>query len=445
MESAVDTPHDLTLPPHSIRAEQALLGALLYGRDDVNNDIVPDLQPEHFYDLRHAQVFAAIATLVTDNTPVNALRVAEVLERRQQIANINYTYLSELIGYSASPEEAYHYMDVVVDKHRMRGLVEGGQRIQAMGQSQSLSAEEATYEAQKVIERLANPEVSDIATPADLMDGTYTAIREACDGTANTGVIATGWKDVDDVLTGLRPGQLVLVAARPGLGKSVFATDIARHTSVRNRRHTLFCSLEMSRDEIMQRVMAAEATVGMTHMQQGTMTDELWARLDHHRERVETAPLYIDDSSGISIAHIQATARKLRQQGRLDLIVVDYIQLMSTGGRVESRQVEVSDFSRSLKLLAKELGVPVLGLAQLNRNSEQRSDRRPMVSDLRESGSLEQDADVVILLHREDAYEQETDRPGEADVIIAKHRNGTTATVTLTFQGTYARFGSMAR
>ena len=255
----------------------------------------------------------------------------------------------------------------------------------------------------------------------------------------------TGFTDLDLLTNGLHPGQMIVVAARPAVGKSTLGLDIARSASIRNGMTSVIFSLEMSRNEISMRMLSAESQVPLQNMRKGTMRDEDWTRLARTMGRVSEAPLFIDDSPNMSLMEIRAKCRRLKQRHDLKLVVIDYLQLMSSGKRVESRQQEVSEFSRAIKLLAKELEVPVIAISQLNRGSEARTDKKPQMSDLRESGSIEQDADVVVLLHREDMYEKESARAGEADIIVAKHRNGPTDTIVVAFQGHYARFFDMAQ
>jgi replicative DNA helicase len=257
--------------------------------------------------------------------------------------------------------------------------------------------------------------------------------------------VPTGFTELDKLTNGLHPGQLIIVAARPAIGKSTLGVDIARAASIKHGLASVIFSLEMSRNEIVMRLLSAEAQVPLHHMRSGTMSDADWGKLASKMGVVSEAPLFIDDSPNMTLMEIRAKCRRLKQRHDLRLVIVDYLQLMTSGKRVESRQQEVSEFSRSLKLLAKELGVPVIAISQLNRGPEQRVDKKPMLSDLRESGSLEQDADMVVLLHREDAYERESPRAGEADFIVAKHRNGPTQTVTVAFQGHYSRFVDMAQ
>jgi replicative DNA helicase len=279
------------------------------------------------------------------------------------------------------------------------------------------------------------------------MEGALDEIESISNRSGQMTGVPTGFTDLDQLTNGLHAGQMVIIAARPAIGKSTLGLDLARSCSIRNGLTSVIFSLEMGRNEITMRLLSAEARVALHHMRSGTMTDDDWARLARRMGEVSAAPLFIDDSPNMSMMEIRAKCRRLKQRHDLRLVIVDYLQLMSSGGsrRPESRQQEVSEMSRALKLLAKELELPVIAIAQLNRGPEQRTDKRPMMSDLRESGSLEQDADVVILLHREDAYERESPRAGEADLIVAKHRNGPTATITVAFQGHYSRFVDMAQ
>jgi replicative DNA helicase len=255
--------------------------------------------------------------------------------------------------------------------------------------------------------------------------------------------VPTGFADLDEVTNGLHPGQMVIIAARPAVGKSTLALDFARSASIKNGLTSVIFSLEMSQIEITMRLLSAEASIPLSHIRGGRMSDQDWNRVSAKMGQVSDAPLFIDDSPNLTIMEIRAKARRLKQRHDLKLVIIDYIQLMTSGRKVESRQLEVSEFSRQLKLLAKELDVPVVALSQLNRGPEQRTDKRPMLSDLRESGSLEQDADLVILLNRPDLYDRDSDRAGEADFDVAKHRNGPTKMITVAFQGHYSRFADM--
>lgn len=255
--------------------------------------------------------------------------------------------------------------------------------------------------------------------------------------------VPTGFAELDELTNGLHAGQMIIIAARPAMGKSTLALDIARSAAIKNKLTTAFFSLEMSQMEIVMRLLSAEASVQLKRIRNGGMTNEDWDRLQRKLGAIEDAPLFIDDSPNLTMMEIRAKARRLKQRHDLKLVIIDYMQLMSSGRRVESRQLEVSEFSRQIKLLAKELEIPVIALSQLNRGPEMRQDRKPMLSDLRESGSLEQDADIVLLLHREDAYDRDSPRVGEADMIVAKNRNGPTSTIVTSFQGHLSRFVDM--
>ncbi|MEY2841923.1 MAG: replicative helicase, partial [Actinomycetota bacterium] len=297
----------------------------------------------------------------------------------------------------------------------------------------------AEQEVYQVTERRAGEDFVQLNT---LIPAALDQIEKMQSGELAEGV-KTGFKDLDSLTNGLHPGNMIVVAARPAVGKSTLGLDIARSAAIHNGDCSVIFSLEMSRSEITMRMLSAEARVSLNNIRSGTLSDDEWARLARRMGEINDAPLFIDDSPNLSMMEIRAKARRLKQRHDLKLVVIDYLQLMSSGKKVENRQQEVSEFSRQLKLLAKELNVPVIAISQLNRSPEQRSDKKPMLSDLRESGSIEQDADVVILLHRDDLYDPQN-RSGEADLIVAKHRNGPTKTVTVASLLHFAKFADMA-
>ena len=327
----------------------------------------------------------------------------------------------------------------------LRRLVNAGTKIVQLGYGQDGEVEDLVNQAQAEIYAVAERRTAeDYVVLKDVMESTVDEIEASGHrGEGMTGV-PTGFYELDELTHGLHPGQMIVIAARPAVGKSTFALDFARSAAIKNNLATVMFSLEMGRNEIAMRLLSAEATIGLQDLRKGTIKDEQWSKIATTMGRMNDAPLFIDDSPNMSLMEIRAKCRRLKQQHDLKLVILDYLQLMSSGKKVESRQQEVSEFSRALKLLAKELQVPVIALSQLNRGSEQRQDKRPMVSDLRESGSIEQDADMVILLHREDVYDKESPRAGEADILIAKHRNGPTKDIVVAFQGHYSRFANMA-
>ena len=339
---------------------------------------------------------------------------------------------------------AGYYAEIVREKAILRRLVDAGTKVAQLGYQGEGQVDDVVDRAQAEVYAVTDQRTSeDYAPLRDILGPTLDEIEAIGARDGQMVGVPTGFADLDDLTNGLHPGQMIVIAARPGAGKSTMALDICRSASLRHDLSSVIFSLEMNRNEISMRLLSAEARIPMHHIRNGHMSDDDWQRLASTMAKVSEKPLFIDDSPNMTMMEIRAKARRLRQRHDLRLIVVDYLQLMTSGRRVESRQVEVSEFSRQMKLLAKELEVPVIAVSQLNRGAEQRTDKRPMLSDLRESGSIEQDSDMVILVHREDMYERESTRPGEADIIVAKHRAGPTANLVVAFQGHYSRFVDM--
>jgi replicative DNA helicase len=436
-------------PPQDVQAEQSVLGGMLLSKDAIA-DVVEVLRAGDFYRPAHQIVYDTILDLYGRGEPADAVTVSAELTRSGQLMRVGGTpYLHTLISSVPTAANAGFYAEIVAERATLRRLVEAGTRIVQLGYGaaagQGGDVDEVVDRAQAEIYDVTERRTSeDYVRLEQLLQGTMDEIDAISSrGGQNIGV-PTGFSELDQITNGLHPGQMVILAARPAIGKSTLALDFSRACSIRHGMTSAIFSLEMSKSEITMRLLSAEAKVPLHHMRSGHMSDDDWARLARRMGEVADAPLYIDDSPNLTMMEIRAKARRLRQRHDLRLVVVDYLQLMTSGKRVENRQVEVSEFSRSLKLLAKELEVPVIAISQLNRGPEQRTDKKPLLSDLRESGSLEQDADMVVLLHREDAYERESPRAGEADLILAKHRNGPTGTVTVAFQGHYSRFVDMA-
>jgi replicative DNA helicase len=432
-------------PPQDEVAEQSVLGAMLMSKDAIA-DVVESIRGTDFYRPAHETVFDAIIDLYGRGEPADAVTVAAQLQRQGELARVGGApYLHTLVAGVPIAANAGYYAEIVREKAILRRLVDAGTRIAQWGYSGEGDVDDVVDRAQAEVYGVTDKRTSeDYAPLSDIMEGTLDEIEAISNRDGAMVGVPTGFTDLDDLTNGLHPGQMIIVAARPAMGKSTLGLDIARSASIKHGMASVIFSLEMSRNEITMRLLSAEARIALNSMRNGHMTDDDWSRLARKMGEVSSAPLFIDDSPNMTMMEIRAKARRLKQRHDLRLIVVDYLQLMQSGRRVESRQLEVSEFSRQLKLLAKELEVPVIAISQLNRGAEQRTDKRPMLSDLRESGSLEQDADMVVLIHREDAYERESTRPGEADLIVAKHRNGPTATVVVAFQGHYSRFVDMA-
>lgn len=431
-------------PPHDYSAEMSVLGGMMLTADAIA-DVVGQVKPRDFYRPAHQALYATIVDLFGRGQPADPVTVCAELTRTSRLAAVGGApYLHTLLAHVPTAANAGYYAEIVADLATRRRLIEAGTRIVQLGYSDGDTASTVDRAQAEIYDVTDTAGSTDPVPISELMPPTFDELERIADHGGQTVGLPTGFADLDDLTQGLHPGQMVVIAARPALGKSTLGLDLARACSIRQGLPAVVFSLEMSRSEISQRLLSAEAKVALHHMRSGRLSDEDWARLARRMGEVADAPLYVDDSGTITMTEIRSKARRLKQQHDLSLIVVDYLQLMTSGKRVENRQQEVSEIARSLKLLAKELDVPVVAISQLNRSPEHRADKIPQLSDLRESGSIEQDADVVILLHREDAHKQQTPRAGEADLILAKHRNGPTGTVTVAFQGHYSRFVDMA-
>ncbi|HCB06066.1 MAG TPA: replicative DNA helicase [Nocardioides sp.] len=432
-------------PPQDMAAEQSVLGAMMISKDAIA-DVAEVLRGVDFYRPSHETIHDAIIDLYGRGEPADMVTVANELQRRGELQRIGGApYLHTITASVPIAANAGYYAEIVREKAILRRLVNAGTRIVQFGYAGEGDVDELVDQAQAEVYQVTDKRSSeDYAPLSEIMDGVLDEIEAIGNREAGLYGVPTGFVELDELTNGLHAGQMIIVAARPAMGKSTLALDLCRAASIHNNLTSCFFSLEMTRSEITMRLLSAEAKVPLNHIRNGQLTEDDWTKLARKMGEVSSAPVFIDDSPNMTMMEIRAKARRLKQRHDLRLIVIDYMQLMTSGKKVESRQLEVSEFSRQIKLLAKELEVPIIALSQLNRGPEQRSDKRPMLSDLRESGSLEQDADMVVLLHREDVYERESTRPGEADLIVAKHRNGPTRDITVAFQGHYSRFVDMA-
>ena len=429
------------VPPHDLLAEQSAIGGMLLSKDAVA-DVLETVRGGDFYLPKHELIFEAMLNLYSHGEPTDVIAVTDELTKTGELTRAGGAeYLHTLTGLVPTAANAGYYSSIVAEKAILRRLVEAGTRIVQMGYASEGEVVDLVNNAQAEIYAVTGGVESEDFIP--LTDAVTTAIDEieAAQGRDGKMVgVPTGFAELDELTNGLHPGQLIILAARPALGKSTLGLDFARSAAIGHDLPTIIFSLEMGRSEIAMRLLSAEASVPLQHMRKGTVHTNDWKTIAQTRGRINDAPLYIDDSPNMTLVEIRAKCRRLKQRVGLKMVIIDYLQLMTSGKKVESRQQEVSEFSRALKLLAKELEVPVIAISQLNRGPEQRADKKPALSDLRESGSLEQDADMVILLHRESAYEAENPRAGEADFIVAKHRNGPTRTITVGFHGHFSRF-----
>jgi replicative DNA helicase len=433
------------VPPHNVEAEESVLGSMLLSKDAIA-EVLELLREDDFYRPAHRTVFRSVLELYGHGDAVDAVTVAEELRRNGALADIGGApFLHTLVASVPTAANAGFYARIVKEAGVLRRLIDAGTQIVQLGFETPQDTESAVDRAESLVYQVAQGRVAeDYHSLRDVLTSTLEAIERLHEDHREITGVPTGFPDLDRLTSGLQPANLVIVAARPAVGKSTLGLDVARHAAVRAGVPTVVFSLEMSKTELVQRLMCAECTVDMQRLRTGRMEESDWTRLTRSLGKLADAPLFIDDSPGTTMMEIRAKCRRLKQRHGLGLVVVDYLQLMQPSRRFENRQQEVSEISRSLKLLAKELGVPVVAISQLSRQTESRSDRRPMLSDLRESGALEQDSDVVLFIYRDELYDPESTRKGEADLILAKHRNGPTDTVTVTFQGQYSRFAPMA-
>ena len=432
------------VPPHDVDAEMAVLGGMLMSKDAIG-EVSQLLETSDFYLPQHQTIYDAILTLFAGSQPVDVVLVANELMKDGNLDKVGGAdYLHSLVASVPTAANAMYYADIVHQNAILRNVITAGTKITQMGYSASgAQAEDIVNLAQsEVYEMSAGKVRQDYVAIGPVLQNTLDQLDKMQNHELEQGV-PTGFRDIDEVTQGLQPGQMIVVAGRPAMGKSTLGIDFARSAALHHNMTSIVFSLEMSKVELAQRIIAAETNIPLAAMRRAEdITPDRWNTLNNFWTKMQDAPLFIDDSPNMSLMEIRAKCRRLKQTNDLKLVVIDYLQLMSSGKRVESRQQEVSEFSRALKLLAKELEVPVVALSQLNRGPEMRNDKKPQLSDLRESGSIEQDADVVFLVHRPDFYNKE-DRPGEADIIMAKHRNGPTDTFNLAFLGATSKFMDM--
>lgn len=435
-------------PPQDTAAEQAVLGAMMLSRDAIADAIEILHDAGDFYRPAHQDIYEAILDMYGRGKPVDPLTLADELRERGDLVRVGGApYLSTCVNEVPVAANSAHYAEIVRGCAVLRRLLEAADHIRQAVYEAKGDPEGILDDAQVALAGVlgGSETVADTHVSADSEEYLDRLVHFQREG-RSVGV-PTGFIDLDTLFGGFLPGQVIIVAARPAIGKSTLALDFARAAAITNGLPTILFSLEMGRDEIKHRLYSAQGRIPLHHIrQQSGMTPEDWARFAKITPRVDNAPLHIDTEANKSLARIQARCRALQQNGGLRLVIVDYLQLMQSGGsrRDGNRQQEIADITRGLKVMAMELQVPIVVLSQLNRGPEQRADKRPLVSDLRESGAIENDADIVILIHRDDAYDKTSPRAGEADLIIGKNRNGHTPEITVAFQGHYARFVDMA-
>jgi replicative DNA helicase len=435
------------VPPHNLQAEESVLGAVLLSRDAMGSVSEKGLRPDHFYKPAHQHIFDAVTALYRSGNPVDTITVADELRRAGLLEQVGGAEtLHGLQNATPAISNASHYARIVQDTALLRSLIHVAGEIAEIGYAEPDDVTKAVDEAESRVFKIADERVVDTTLEiGELLQGAMDRLEATFErGDTITGT-ATGYHDLDELLSGLQPSTLNIVGARPAMGKTSFALGMATHIAQTTARPVVVFSLEMGHAELTERILSSEAKVDSTKLRTGRLTEADWAKIGRAIGRLEI-PLFLDDNPRVTVMEIRAKARRLKaRHGGLALIVIDYLQLMSGGANPENRQLEVSEISRNLKILARELEVPIVALSQLSRNLESRSDKRPMLSDLRESGSLEQDADVVMFLYRDEVYNQESADKGSAEVIVAKHRSGPIGVKRLVFLGQYTRFDNAAK
>ena len=435
------------VPPQNLEAEESVLGAMLISSTAIGS-VTEILDASDFYRESHAKVYRAALGLWGKGEPVDAITLADELDERGELEAVGgAARIAELAALVPAASNVDHYARIVKEVATLRGLVRVGQEITRLGQERAGETQDLVDRAEQMVFELAQQRVTgDFAHIQSLLLEGFERITQLYEAGAELTGIPSGFRAIDGLTSGFQPGNLIILAARPSMGKSALALCAAANLGVRHETPVALFTLEMSKAEVTQRLMCSEAKVESNRLRSGKLAQDDWPRLTAACDKLMKAPIWVDDTGSITMMELRSKARRLKsREPKLGLIIVDYLQLMTSGATAENRVQEVSQISRSLKVLARDLDVPILALSQLSRAVEQRHDKRPILSDLRESGSIEQDSDLVFFVYRDDYYNgEESEQQGLAEVILAKHRNGPTDTVKLSFLKRYAKFTDLA-
>ncbi len=430
------------VPPQNIEAEQAVLGAMLIKKEAIA-EVQEILQPDDFYREAHRIVYEAMVQLQNNDEAVDLVTLTEQLRKSEQLDKIGgLAFITQLANAVPTAANVVYHAKIVKEKAELRSLINAATAIASAAYEDNTDVENIMDDAEKKILAVANRQNGGaFESMKSIVMRTFERINVLYESKGGLTGISSGFKDLDKLTAGLQKSDLILVAARPSMGKTAFTLNIASYVGTHGGKVAFF-SLEMSKEQLMQRMLCAEGGIDATKLRTGQLDTQEWNKLVHVADTLSRAPIYIDDTAGITVMELRSKARRLKAEHGLDLIIIDYLQLMqgrpSKNG--DNRQQEISEISRSLKALARELDVPVIALSQLSRSVESRQIKKPMLSDLRESGSLEQDADIVMFLYREDYYDKDTENKNITDIIVAKHRNGPVDTISLFFQKEYTKF-----
>lgn len=437
---------NLRVPPHNIEAEQSVLGSMILERNAIA-EVTEVLKGDEFYKESHRILFDAILELYNRDEPVDMITLVELLRSRDHLEAIGgVSYISNLATSVPTTANVKYYAKIVEEKWTLRRLILASDDIMQKCYEQQEEVENVLESAEKSIFDISQKKNrQDFEHLSTIIVRSFDQFERLSKNKGEITGIPSGFTDLDRKTSGFQKAELILVAARPSMGKTAFSTNIALYSALRAGKSVAVFSLEMSKEQLAYRMLCSEANIDMLKLRTGDLDDEDWVRLARAAGPMANGKIFIDDTPGISINELRSKCRRLKIEKGLDFIMIDYLQLMTGGARTENRQQEVSEISRSLKVIAKELNAPVMALAQLSRAPEIRADHRPILSDLRESGSIEQDADVVMFLYRDEYYNKDTDKKNMAEVIIAKQRNGPTGTVELAWLGQFTKFGNLDR
>ena len=434
------------ITPQNLEAEKSLLGAILIS-EEVLSDIVELVSPNDFYDEKHRTIATAIWKLYERRSSIDLITVRNELKSKKLLEKAGGSaFLTELSNYTPTAAHSVDYAKIIHEKAIRRRLISAAAKITEEAYNENGDAEAVMGEAEKVLFDASDKNVKTDATPlADLLSSTFDKLEQLHENKGSIAGLKTGYPDLDRVTAGFHRSDLIILAARPAMGKTALALNFARNVATINKKAVLIFSLEMSQDQLAQRMLSDASGVNSFNISTGNLTDEDFARISDGMSELSEDQIFIDDKPGMNVMEMRTKARRVAHKHELGLIVVDYLQLMSGSSSrgSDNRVQEVSEISRGLKLIARELNVPVIALSQLNRGVDNRDSKIPVLSDLRESGSIEQDADIVMFIHREDYYDKETDRQNIADLVIAKHRRGATKNIELYFDKEHVRFMSL--
>lgn len=434
------------IPPHSVESEQSILGSILLDKDAIIT-VSETIRPSDFYKEAHKIIYECMLKLSNKNEPIDLITLTEELKKQGHLDDVGgISYITSLSTIVPTTSNVKYYADIVKEKSVLRQLIKASNDIINLGYENSVKVEEVLERAEKRIFDISQEKASDdFKSINEVLVDAYDMIEKLYTNKSDVTGITTGFKDLNKKINGLQRTDLILIAARPAMGKTAFSLNLVQNAALKGDASVAVFSLEMSKDQLVHRMLAAQSHVELKKIKTGTLDENDWPRIIDAMAVLSNASIHIDDTPGIKISELRSKCRKLKIEKGLDLILIDYLQLMEGEGNNESRQQEIAKISRSLKIIAKELNCPVVALSQLSRAPEQRADHRPMLSDLRESGSIEQDADIVMFLYRDEYYHPDSESKNIGEVLIAKNRHGETGSVELVWLGEVQKFADKAR